>query len=401
MNLEADTDILALFHELNEYVELEPLLQALVEHGARLLGCECCSILTYDPDYHCLRFRAGPAEQIARMKILAVPVDRSVAGWVFSHARAFRSDQSEGDERIYRAVDRELHDETRSLLAFPLVYRGETLGVIETMNKLNGEMFSEADLKALKALAALVAYALHQDSELSAARSQQQSAVELNRLKSDWLAVLGQELRDSLRVILRQATVLPEGVASEALLGASAQLKQIAAQLDRLEHFDQTLMEMEPGSINALELLQSTSAQFQDMAAARAITVQIEAPSELTFEGDRQKMAMALHNLMKNALAFTAPGGWVRLVAEELPGFVRLAVIDNGAGIPEKELERIFDRFYRVRPMPVRHEGIGLGLAIAREMVEQHGGEIIVESAVGMGSTFVVMMPVEKQELVG
>ncbi|HEY9087826.1 MAG TPA: ATP-binding protein, partial [Anaerolineaceae bacterium] len=105
------------------------------------------------------------------------------------------------------------------------------------------------------------------------------------------------------------------------------------------------------------------------------------------------RAGLALWNLVENACAFTGDGGWVRVRAEALPGFVKFVVIDRGIGISENEQERIFEPFVQGRGAVGRPGSAGLGLAIAKEMVEQHGGEIWVESEEGQGSTFAFLLP--------
>ena len=100
-----------------------------------------------------------------------------------------------------------------------------------------------------------------------------------------------------------------------------------------------------------------------------------------------------LVNLIHNAIKFTAPGGGVVLSSLVGNGFVRFAVKDNGVGIPEDELERVFERFYKA-DRARSGGGTGLGLSIARHIVEAHGGRIWVESLEGQGSTFNFTIPI-------
>jgi two-component system sensor histidine kinase VicK len=113
-------------------------------------------------------------------------------------------------------------------------------------------------------------------------------------------------------------------------------------------------------------------------------------------DGDASKIGVALSNLIKNSTAFTDAQGHVFVVAEKIPGYVKVSVIDDGIGIPSKDLPRIFDRFYQVESHLTRkHGGMGLGLSVAKVMVELHGGRIWAESVEGKGSNFTFILPVD------
>ena len=110
--------------------------------------------------------------------------------------------------------------------------------------------------------------------------------------------------------------------------------------------------------------------------------------------GDGDLLKQLLLNLVDNAIAYTPPGGRVELSLDVDGAWARLSVRDTGSGIPPEDLERIFERFYRLDEARTRRSGgAGLGLAIARWIAEAHGGHIAVESAVGQGSVFTLVLP--------
>jgi two-component system, OmpR family, sensor histidine kinase SenX3 len=120
-----------------------------------------------------------------------------------------------------------------------------------------------------------------------------------------------------------------------------------------------------------------------------------EPPHRLTVMGDRRQLTSAVHNLLDNAIKYSPPGSTVRVSAEPHGSSARLVVADEGMGIPRRDLERVFERFYRVDRARSRDTGgTGLGLAIVRHVASNHGGEISVESREGEGSTFTLTLPV-------
>jgi two-component system sensor histidine kinase VicK len=114
-------------------------------------------------------------------------------------------------------------------------------------------------------------------------------------------------------------------------------------------------------------------------------------------EADAVKIGIVVSNLIKNALQFTDAGGHVTVKVEEDSGYIKVAVSDDGIGIPVKDLVRVFERFFQVEShLTRRYGGMGLGLAVARSMIELHNGRIWAESQEGKGSTFTFLLPIEK-----
>jgi two-component system sensor histidine kinase VicK len=144
------------------------------------------------------------------------------------------------------------------------------------------------------------------------------------------------------------------------------------------------------------QLVQEVVASFQDFADRKHIALQTQLPKmALTIEGDAEKIGIALSNLVKNAITFTNEGGRVLIAAERIPGYLKVSVIDNGIGIPAKDLHRVFERFFQVQShMTRRHGGMGLGLSVAKVMIEMHGGQIWVESVESKGSNFSFLLPI-------
>jgi heavy metal sensor kinase len=133
--------------------------------------------------------------------------------------------------------------------------------------------------------------------------------------------------------------------------------------------------------------------QFQIPAEATGIKLLLRAPQPVLCEGDRTQIERLVTNLLANAIKYTPSGGWASVRVEKSGSSVHLIVEDSGAGIPKDHLPQIFNRFYRV-PDPNPEKGLGLGLSFVAAIVRAHGGEIQVESEVGKGSRFDVILPV-------
>ena len=144
-----------------------------------------------------------------------------------------------------------------------------------------------------------------------------------------------------------------------------------------------------------IPLLQELFNAYKDMASEWKINLALEPYTQnLAVEGDAGKITIVVSNLIKNALTHTNERGHVLVRAEQVPGYVKVSVMDNGIGIPVEEQERIFDRFYQIENhLTRRHGGRGLGLSIAKQLIDMHGGKIWVESIEGKGSKFIFLLP--------
>jgi signal transduction histidine kinase len=136
---------------------------------------------------------------------------------------------------------------------------------------------------------------------------------------------------------------------------------------------------------------------FFPVAEERSIELeQSVEPRALCVSADRDKLVRALTNLVGNAFKFTAPGGTVSIRAGEQAGRACISVRDTGQGIPEEQLAHLFNRYWQgAAGQAVERRGVGLGLAIAKSIVNAHGGTIEVASRVGEGSTFTVVLPMQ------
>ena len=148
--------------------------------------------------------------------------------------------------------------------------------------------------------------------------------------------------------------------------------------------------------VQSSELFGAVRRMFEPLAKQKNIAFDVivadDFPRVLRADPDRLRNEV-LGNLLSNAFKFTPEGGSIRLEAHDsTDDRVRIAVCDSGGGIPQEDLEHIFDKFYQVGP-EARAQGSGLGLAIAREIVEAHGGDITAESAPGKGTTFHILLP--------
>ncbi len=399
--------LLEVCRNLSANLDLDELLSAIIDSASTLTSSDSSSILVYDKEGKCLRFAATPFYIADTMRGMSVPVDKSIAGMVYTSGQPMALNRAVDDERIYRGVDQELKMTTRTLLAVPMIFKGKPIGVLETVNKLHDAQYTEEDVIILETLAAQATVAFENHRLLEESRLAYQQVIELDRMKSDFIAIASHELRTPLGVILGHATFLQEIATPEqahdleVIVKSSMRLKEIIEEFANVDHFEHGLSRLRRGKVIINQVVQEVVNSFKEMSIERNVALSLEGPkTAVTLEGDAAKIAMALREVLKNSLTFSNPGGMVKVKLEHIPGFVKIAIIDNGIGIPANEQAKIFQRFYQVeKHLTRRHGGMGLGLSIARDMVEMHGGKITVESVEGKGSRFVLLLPLKLSDI--
>lgn len=216
------------------------------------------------------------------------------------------------------------------------------------------------------------------------------------------------ELRTPLtNMRLYVETLVDEGDTDPAIKARC--LNVISGEVRRLERIVGDMLsvsEIEAGSLRIVRddvqpatLLEEVEADFRAQAEDKEISLSFELPPRLdTVRGDRDKLTLALHNLIGNALKYTPAGGEVKVVVQQTPAQLSIAVTDNGIGIKPEECELIFDRFYRAKDKRLAGiNGSGLGLALARQIAHLHEGDVTVRSALDKGSTFTLVLPTQER----
>jgi signal transduction histidine kinase len=392
---------------LSSTLDLPPLLQSIVDLACELTRSQAASILLYHADTDELRFEAATGQQRESMKEISVPLESSVAGWIFGNALPLVIKDAETDKRVYREVDRALEFKTRSILGVPLMVKQEPIGVIEAVNKLDERHYTEEDLAVLEALAAQAAIAIENAQLLSQLKQANAELTRLDRMKSDFIAIASHELRTPLGLILGHATFIKDFVPDkyqeqmEVIVRSALRLKEIIEDMSAIAHKDQGQSRVRRQQFSVSDLIETVAGRFMPTAKNKHIELSYDVPPEdtLVVDGDKDKIDIVLTNLIRNALAFTDEGGQVGIKAEESGGYVQVFVVDTGIGIPTSEVQRVFERFYQVESHLTRkHGGMGLGLSIAKAMVEMHSGQIWCESKEGVGSLFCFTLPVSEHQ---
>lgn len=242
-------------------------------------------------------------------------------------------------------------------------------------------------------------------------KNAQLMAERTSKAKSEFISVVSHELRTPLTTILGFGRLLK---ARPVLSGNSAQDAFAKDAIDRIvlsgEHLLKLVNEMLdyvnltsslPGNKRAAfdlsEVIAKTAEDMRPAATAKGIRLEAD-PCPITVSADSMRVSQIMENLLSNAVKFTAPGGTVRISAVTGPQCAKITVSDTGDGIPQDELNKIFEEFSQIHPSGTRRQGgTGLGLAITKRLVMLQGGDISVQSTLGEGSAFTFSLPLDQQ----
>ena len=223
-----------------------------------------------------------------------------------------------------------------------------------------------------------------------------------HRQRQALVADVAHELRTPLTVLrgyleaMRDGITTPDSDTLGVVHEEAVHLQRLVDDLQDLAQADAAELVLDLDLMQVSDVLQAAAAGFALQATAGSVRLELEAGLGLPpVRADRRRVAQVVHNLVANALRYTPPGGRITLRATERPeGGVAVEVADTGSGIPSAHLPHLFDRFYRVDPSRTRETGgSGLGLTIAKRIVEAHGGTLSVESEPGRGSRFRFTLP--------
>jgi signal transduction histidine kinase len=231
-----------------------------------------------------------------------------------------------------------------------------------------------------------------------------------DQMKSDFMNMAAHELRTPLTPLKGYVEMLLEGTMGRITSAQKSALEMIAKSVERAIHLINSLLNVsriETGKmtfvfqpVSVYELVNDAVVNVQSMVAEAGHSLTVNVPKGLLYvNGDRAMLTNVVENLLVNAVKYTERGGKITIEAFDEGDNVHLTVSDTGIGIPEEEQEKIFDKFYQVSRGNSRWaKGIGIGLYVAKYVMEKHNGKIWVESEVGKGSVFHVLFPIFKKE---
>ncbi len=222
----------------------------------------------------------------------------------------------------------------------------------------------------------------------------------LNQLKTMFVSDASHHLRTPLTIIRGEVEVsLGKGRSPGEYRDTLQIVEDEAKHLSKIVENLLTLAKADSGNLivaeNYVDFSQVCEQQLRHadlVAKDKRVTIEHEIAKECLVDGDPNRLAEVVFNLLENAIKYTPGGQGIKVHLEQVGLNIILQVVDSGPGLPEKEFERIFERFYRVQHTQAQQKGSGLGLAICKSIIDAHGGDIRVASVVGKGSTFEIRL---------
>jgi len=292
-------------------------------------------------------------------------------------------------QRMLRAVN------PASLIALPLLSRGQLLGVLAFISSAGSRPYGQSDLRLAEALAERAALAIENARLYDA-------SVQAASVRDQVLGFVAHDLRNPLAAITMQAGLLGRSGEEEAQRRSRRPADAIQRAATRMNHLIQDILDVtrleggrlsvEQARVPASQLVSDAVEAQAPLAASASVSLEHDVdPGVSEVWADRDRVLQVFENLIGNAVKFTNAGGRITAGAASRDGEVLFWVEDTGAGIAAEEMPHVFDRFWQAQK--TRRGGAGLGLQIVKGIIEAHGGRIWVESKVGVGTTFYFTLP--------
>lgn len=379
---------------LNASRRVDDVLDTMLRSTCEIVGCGQASILLYDPHTHSLRFVAATGNALSELSALHVPLEGSLAGTIFTENRCVHVRNTQQDERHFDGVDEAINFVTNNLLGVPLAVAGKTIGVLEAINKPGD--FEPEDERVLLTMASHAAVALRNARQASELQRMVQAIRRVDALKTSIFALAYQKMRPSIADLQDQTGHLQAKAAPDLqefvdeIASGSARLEAVVGALSSmLELLDRSL-KLSPVEVHTF--VQVLESQLPEDLGYRVVW---EPQTDQLLWIDLELVAKAVLALIDNALGFSPSDSPVHVRISPAEGGHHVEVRDYGIPIPPEERQRVLEPFYQVSSHLTRDRGgLGLGLALVREVVDRHGGKVqITAGPENVGTRVVLWLP--------
>jgi signal transduction histidine kinase/CheY-like chemotaxis protein len=406
MQQRRESDVIAaLAADINRALDVDRVLQRVADAVVALCAADVSRIALRDGESDTMSFRIGVGTVGDDEPNLRVRAGLGLGGWVMARGRPYRTADVAADPRRHpdfqALIDR---GGTRSLLIAPIHGDGGVEGLI-CVGRRAVRPFTEREEMICQRLAAHAAIAIRNSHLFAAERAARAEANAANRAKDHFLATLSHELRTPLSAMLGWLRMMRNPRLDDAqkahavdVIERNARLQtQLINDLLDVSRIVAGKLELEQFPLDLVPVVQEAIEAVRGDVEAKSLTLAAELdPRTGEVRGDPMRLQQVVTNLLSNAVKFTPTGGRVQVRLSRAGGHARLTVSDSGEGIEPEVLRHIFEPFQQADTSSRRtHQGLGLGLAIVRQLVEAHGGRVHAESAgLGQGATFVVELPI-------
>jgi signal transduction histidine kinase len=377
-------------------LELSEVLNRLAEATTKALGCKAAAIRLLDRTGSHLEMAAAYGLSEAYKGKAPIEVARARIDQEALSGKTVLVPDAIHDHRL-RYPDKPAAEGIHTILSTPLIGKTGSIGVLRAYGG-TGHHFTEDDAAFLRAIAAQGAAAIENAQTY-------QLLEDLDKSKSQFVRIVTHELRSPVQVASSLLSMLDRGYVGDLNEKQAELVGRARRRIQFLQTLIDDLLDLAAGKADVLatterslvsltDVLKEVHARFEAPAQEKGLALQLECSDEtLNVWGDKSELDRMLNNLVSNAVKYTRKGG-VRLLLEQANGFARIVVADTGIGIPKDALPYIFQEFFRAKNAKQLEEaGTGLGLSIVKDLVKRYGGEIDVGSVEGVGTTFVLTLP--------
>jgi signal transduction histidine kinase len=394
---------------ISSTLDLETVLATVVSRANELAETDGGAIYEFDEATRAFRLQATdrfPEEFAAVLRTTPLVFGEGAVGRAAKTREPVQiPDVTDTDAYSSRVKDALLRFGYRSLLAVPLLSEDEVVGAL-VVNRHAAGAFSDRTVELLRTFAAQSALAIQNARLFQEIEDKGRQLEVANQHKSEFLASVSHELRTPLNAIIGFSEVMLERMFGDVnekqeeylndILSSGRHLLSLINDILDLAKIEAGRMELEAADFNLPQAIDNTLILVRERAVRRGIVLERTVDPRLgEVKGDERKIKQVLLNLLSNAVKFTPEGGRIEVQAELANDTAEISVTDTGVGIAPEDHAAVFEEFRQVGTDYARkHEGTGLGLALARKFVELHGGKIWVKSQVGQGATFTFTIPV-------
>lgn len=365
----------------------ELLLDKIANAAAELTHSDWSTFLLNDPATNTLYF--APAARESGDDRTEIPIEGSAAGWIIRSGRPLILGGVGQDHGDYFEI-RELGvHKTTYLAGVPLSNRGRIVGALEVGRTSAGVEYGHQDIALLEFLASMAAMAIDNSRLLQ---------------QTDLIAEFMHELKTPLMALTAASELLARDLVGEKQLELIEMIQRETMRLSNMAQDFLDLTRLESGRVqftrkpvDLTEVIRDVVRLQEPQAAVRDISIKFMAETDLpAIMGDYDRLRQVFLNLTSNAIKYNIEHGQVTINACLESEEIVVEIADTGPGIAEENLPHLFERFYRIPDSEGFTKGTGLGLSIAARILQEHGGRIELESALGKGSTFRCHLPLQQ-----
>ncbi len=393
-------------------VDLDEVVQLTIQQVHDSWHIEASSVWWLNDNRQTLRVLSNVGTPSDVLTTMEVPLGEGIVGHVAETGKFVYTNDVLTHPYHYRQVDQKTGFQTRSLLCVPLVFRDEVVGVMQLLNKLDGD-FDDRDVERALSIASAIAIAvtnalLFEESESDkrteadykgksvAARNLQASndflvsskfgEMQTPLAKISTLIAQLEESDGSLSI--EQQSILDEiRQTSVYMMGMMSDLSVLAQLNNRDEQVDE--------ACDLLEIVSEVVNEYQERALSKRVALVLTAVPDISLvQGNPEQLSHALSNLVDNAIQSSPEDEKIEIIMQEKDDCILIQVQDHGEGIAEEDIPHVFEEFYRGKARTNEMTGTGLGLALVQSVADAHGGAVWVESQNGTGSNFIFKLPV-------